>query len=117
MILKYKRCLRNLHQNCHWHKGKINLNSNNLIILFSFSSSTAGRPSVLGPGFSNPPGGDILVCNKTSIINNYPFLGAAYLNRTVMSYHYYCWALGYASDESIDPILTTVCDDVNIEIF
>jgi len=60
----------------------------------SFSSSTAGRPSVLGPGFSNPPG------------------GAAYLNRTVMSYHYYCWALGYASDESIDPILTTVCDDV-----
>jgi len=34
-----------------------------------------------------------------------------------MSYHYYCWALGYASDESIDPILTTVCDDVNIEIF
>ena len=55
--------------------------------------------------------------NKTSIINNYPYLGAAYLNRTVMSYHYYCWALGYASDESIDPILTTVCDDVNIEIF
>merc|ERR1712227_1025125 len=55
-------------------------------------SSTAGRPSVLGPGFSAPPG------------------GAAYLNRTVMSYHYYCWALGYASDEAIDPILTTVCD-------
>jgi len=60
----------------------------------SLPSSTAGRPSVLGPGFSAPPG------------------GAAYLNRTVMSYHYYCWALGYASDEAIDPILTTVCDDI-----
>ena len=42
-------------------------------------------------------------------------IGAAYLNRTVMSYHYYCWALGYASDEAIDPILTTVCDDVSIK--
>ena len=52
------------------------------------------RPSVLGPGFSSPPG------------------GPAYLNRTVMSYHYYCWALGYASSEQSDPVLTTLCDEI-----
>ena len=52
------------------------------------------RPSVLGPGFSAPPGGE------------------AYLNRTVMSYHYYCWALGYSSDQEFDPALRFVCDDV-----
>ena len=55
---------------------------------------SAQRPSVLGPGFSAPPGGE------------------AYLNRTVMSYHYYCWALGYSSDQEFDPALRFVCDDV-----
>ena len=54
------------------------------------------RTSVLGPGFSAPPG------------------GPDYLNRTVMSYHYYCWALGYVSDDEADPVLTTVCDEVSI---
>ena len=48
-------------------------------------------------------------------VSNFHSLGAAYLNRTVMSYHYYCWALGYSSDNEVDPILTTVCDDVSIE--
>ena len=56
--------------------------------------STQQRPSVLGPGFSAPPGGE------------------TYLNRTVMSYHYYCWALGYSSDQELDPVLRTVCDEV-----
>merc|ERR1712241_46502 len=54
----------------------------------------ARHPSVLGPGFTAPPG------------------GADYLNRTVMSYHYYCWALGYSSDQEFDPVLRTVCDEV-----
>ena len=39
-------------------------------------------------------------------------IGADYLNRTVMSYHYYCWALGYSSDQEFDPVLRTVCDEV-----
>ena len=58
------------------------------------SPGSGQRPSVLGPGFSAPPGGE------------------AYLNRTVMSYHYYCWALGYSSDQEFDPALRFVCDDV-----
>merc|ERR1712227_1025544 len=56
--------------------------------------SSLGAPSVLGPGFSAPPG------------------GPAYLNRTAMSFHYYCWALGYSSDGEMDPILRILCDDV-----
>ena len=39
------------------------------------------RPSTLGPGFTAPPG------------------GSEYLNRTALSWHFYCWALGYSNDE------------------
>ena len=46
--------------------------------------------------------------------NTAPPGGPDYLNRTVMSYHYYCWALGYVSDDETDPVLTTVCDEVSI---
>jgi len=60
----------------------------------SSQSELSRKPSVLGPGFSAPPG------------------GPDYLNRTVMSYHYYCWALGYAGDEETDPVLSTLCDEV-----
>eukprot|EP00091_Calanus_sinicus_P018549 TRINITY_DN4274_c0_g1_i3.p1 TRINITY_DN4274_c0_g1~~TRINITY_DN4274_c0_g1_i3.p1 ORF type:complete len:202 (-),score=49.55 TRINITY_DN4274_c0_g1_i3:25-630(-) len=28
-----------------------------------------------------------------------------------MSWHYYCWALGYSSDQEFDPVLKAVCDD------
>ena len=67
-----------------------------------------GRPSTLGPGFTAPPG------------------GPEYLNRTAMSWHYYCWALpyggdqvfrkdfnvvNYAYDQDYDPVLKAVCDD------
>ena len=31
-----------------------------------------------------------------------------------MSYHYYCWALGYSSDQEFDPALRLVCDDVGV---
>ena len=37
------------------------------------------------------------------------------LFRTVMSWHYYCWALGYAHEGEFDPVLRVVCDDVSIE--
>ena len=33
-----------------------------------------------------------------------------------MSFHYYCWALGYSSDGEMDPILRTLCDDVSRNI-
>merc|ERR1712142_408734 len=52
------------------------------------------RPSTLGPGFTAPPG------------------GYEYLNRTAMSWHFYCWALGYSNDEEFDPVLKVVCDDL-----
>ena len=29
-----------------------------------------------------------------------------------MSWHYYCWALGYSSDQEFDPALRVVCDEV-----
>ena len=32
-----------------------------------------------------------------------------------MSWHYYCWALGYAHEGEFDPVLRVVCDDVRIE--
>ena len=31
-----------------------------------------------------------------------------------MSWHYYCWALGYSNDQEFDPVLRVVCDDVRI---
>jgi len=52
------------------------------------------RPSILGPGFTAPPG------------------GPEYLNRTAMSWHYYCWALGAAGSGPYDPTLRTVCDEL-----
>ena len=36
------------------------------------------------------------------------------LLRTVMSWHYYCWALGYSNDQEFDPVLRVMCDDVRI---
>ena len=32
--------------------------------------------------------------------------------RTVLSYHYNCWALGYGGDEPFDPALRVVCDEL-----
>merc|ERR1712215_384721 len=61
---------------------------------FNNIDDKAGRPSTLGPGFTAPPG------------------GPEYLNRTAMSWHYYCWALGYSSDQEFDPVLKAVCDDL-----
>jgi len=62
---------------------------------FNSVTGEAERPSVLGPGFTAPPG------------------GKDYLNRTAMSWHYYCWALGYGHDsDPYDPVLRTVCDDL-----
>jgi len=61
---------------------------------FNTIDDKAGRPSTLGPGFTAPPG------------------GPEYLNRTAMSWHYYCWALGYSSDQEFDPVLKAVCDDL-----
>eukprot|EP00090_Calanus_glacialis_P022185 TRINITY_DN34234_c0_g1_i1.p1 TRINITY_DN34234_c0_g1~~TRINITY_DN34234_c0_g1_i1.p1 ORF type:complete len:569 (-),score=125.49 TRINITY_DN34234_c0_g1_i1:70-1554(-) len=60
---------------------------------FNHIDEKTGRPSTLGPGFTAPPG------------------GPEYLNRTAMSWHYYCWALGYSSDQEFDPVLKAVCDD------
>jgi len=55
---------------------------------------TSKKPSVLGPGFTAPPG------------------GPQYLNRTVLSWHYYCWAIGYGnSDNEFDPVMRAVCDN------
>jgi len=60
---------------------------------FNHIDEKSSRPSTLGPGFTAPPG------------------GAQYLNRTAMSWHFYCWALGYSSDQEFDPVLKAVCDD------
>jgi len=64
----------------------------------SDSPSSPRRPasvSSLGPGFTAPPG------------------GMDYLNRTAMSWHYYCWALGYGHpDVEYDPALKFICDQV-----
>lgn len=45
-------------------------------LLIKKEPKKSGAPSVFGPGFSHVPGGD------------------DFLNRTAMSWHYYCWALG-----------------------
>jgi len=59
-----------------------------------FNILDENKPSVLGPGFTVPPG------------------GPQYLNRTVMSWHYYCWAIGYgASDGPYDNVTRALCDD------
>jgi len=60
---------------------------------FNQIDEKTGRPSTLGPGFTAPPG------------------GLEYLNRTAMSWHFYCWAVGYSSDQEFDPVLKAVCDD------
>ena len=58
------------------------------------TSSKSSKPSSVGPGFRTVPG------------------GPDYLNRTVLSYHYYCWALGYGSDQQYDPELRILCDQI-----
>merc|ERR1719481_1515601 len=62
--------------------------------MFNHIDLKSSRPSTLGPGFTNPPG------------------GPDYLNRTVLSWHYYCWAIGYGeSDGDYDPQVRALCDD------
>ncbi len=53
------------------------------------------EPSVFGPGLVQVPG------------------GPDYLNRTVMSWHYYCWAqgVGTAGPEPYDPETRRLCDE------
>ena len=50
------------------------------VLKSSFESKILGlpgdKPSIFGPGFQTVPG------------------GPNYLNRTVLSWHYYCWAIG-----------------------
>ena len=48
----------------------------------------SGNPSVFGPGFATVPG------------------GPDYLNRTVYSWHYYCWATAQIpnGNEPYDPL-------------
>ena len=57
------------------------------------TTTETGNPSVFGPGLRSVPG------------------GPAYLNRTVMSWHYYCFALGYGngSDLPYDLGLKELC--------
>jgi len=58
----------------------------------------SSQPSVFGPGFLSPPG------------------GIGYLDRTVLSWHYYCWALGQSSrvkaDQPYDPQTQRLCDEI-----
>lgn len=58
---------------------------------FPFSSF-----QVFGPGLSQVPG------------------GPEYLNRTVMSWHYYCWVLHIkpGTDDIYDPVTKTLCDEI-----
>jgi len=52
-----------------------------------------GKPNIWSPGFTAPPG------------------GPEYLDRTVLSWHYYCWAIGFGGDDDFDPVLRAACDD------
>jgi endoglycosylceramidase len=61
---------------------------------FNNVASESGRPSSLGPGFTAPPG------------------GWDYLNRTAMSWHYYCWALTGHNNDPYDPAMRGLCDEV-----
>ena len=86
----------------------------------SSQSELSRKPSVLGPGFSAPPGKLqsqdplLFLLFFVLLIGVYCVAGGPdYLNRTVMSYHYYCWALGYAGAEETDPVLSTLCDEVS----
>ena len=89
-------------------------------LLRSSQSELSRKPSVLGPGFSAPPGKLqsqdplLFLLFFVLLIAVYCVAGGPdYLNRTVMSYHYYCWALGYAGAEETDPVLSTLCDEVS----
>ena len=92
--------------------------------IFRFNSVTleTERPSILGPGFTAPPGGPeylnrnvIYCCNVIwSSARNVPDVihlvchtvePKECLTRTAMSWHYYCWALGAAGSGSYDPTL------------
>lgn len=54
-----------------------------------------GNPPVFGPGFSQVPG------------------GADYMNRTVLSWHWYCPLIGLAPDSGpYDPVTRTLCDEI-----
>lgn len=60
------------------------------------SHKTVGsRPSIFGTGFKTVPG------------------GPNYRNRTVMSWHYYCWAWGFNGGETepFDPLIRDLCDN------
>jgi len=60
---------------------------------FNEEGSRSSKPSTLGPGFTAPPG------------------GWDYLNRTALTWHYYCWAMGYGeSNQEFDPALRATCD-------
>lgn len=50
------------------------------------------KPSLFGPGFTAPPG------------------GPEYLDRTVLSWHYYCWAINGGNNDDFDPVLRAGCD-------
>ena len=53
------------------------------------------NPPILGPGFSQVPGGE------------------AYLNRSVLSWHWYCPFLPLSGDDGpYDPTLRMLCDDI-----
>ena len=58
------------------------------------AAAAVDEPSIWSPGFSAPPG------------------GPDYLNRTVLSWHYYCWAITDGSDAVYDPVIRGVCDDL-----
>ena len=79
----------------------------------SIKDSSSLKPSVLGPGFTAPPGGEAYL-NRLTGRTHHKHLLSIYF-RTAMSWHYYCWALGYSHDQEFDPILRVVCDDVRIE--
>merc|ERR1711860_301234 len=69
--------------------------SSNQITDFSDGFEDKAGLSVWSPGFSTPPG------------------GPDYMNRTAMSWHYYCWALGATPDDGpYDENLKALCDDL-----
>ncbi|TRY67375.1 hypothetical protein TCAL_12092 [Tigriopus californicus] len=64
-------------------------------VTYQFSKGLGAKPSVFGTGFQTVPG------------------GPDYRNRTVMSWHYYCWAWGFngGNAEPFDPLIRDLCDN------
>ena len=74
--------------------GELQPNATEILTEMVENLAAAAEQSVLSPGFAEVPG------------------GPEYNDRSVMSWHYYCWLIKYANgNDNYDPFLQGICDN------